>query len=291
VTLKRIPHPVEINPDHDGARKCPKRGSRLLRSASQESRSKSGTEEILLPARVVSNICVLGSSRCTKEACTRIQKRKNTSGDKTISIHLSPVSWLKSTYEGHNEANPRRTIQWRRGGADKSGRPLERAERDSSRDGPDIGISLVYWAALLRRAGRTLCTGFAFAREGRSSVDLPDTRAGMLPPELCWSIQSFSRERLKRHRFPSLNAGTNPSDAYLYNVSALMPEVVRRLADVQHLALLCSSRLCLHRSAIPPEELPPGRVGHFHCRCLQERIVRVAFPLKEPLCTEFGYIQ
>ena len=73
-----------------------------------------------------------------------------------------------------------------------------------------------YWAALFRRAGRTLCTGFAL---GFSS----SRAAGMFPPELCWSIQSFSRERLKRHRFPSLNAGTNPSDAYLYSVSALIP--------------------------------------------------------------------
>ena len=47
--------------------------------------------------------------------------------------------------------------------------------------------------------------------------------AGVAAVKLWRSIHSSSKERLKRHRFPSLNAGIKFSDAYLYRLSALIP--------------------------------------------------------------------
>src|SRR6185437_2034429 len=43
------------------------------------------------------------------------------------------------------------------------------------------------------------------------------------PLELCSSIQSSSKDRLKRQRLPSLNAGIRLSEAYLYRLSELIP--------------------------------------------------------------------
>src|SRR5580658_4570971 len=66
-----------------------------------------------------------------------------------------------------------------------------------------IPYSLLPYSLLLHTAGRTgfFCCGSNSA----SAACLSD----------CRSIHSSSRERLKRHRLPSLNAGTKPSDAYL----------------------------------------------------------------------------
>src|ERR1700738_3020738 len=46
------------------------------------------------------------------------------------------------------------------------------------------------------------------------------------------SIHASRSDFLNRHRFPSLNAGMNPSDAYRYNVSPLTPRYSDRKSVV-----------------------------------------------------------
>jgi len=54
------------------------------------------------------------------------------------------------------------------------------------------------------------------------------------------SIQASSSDFLNRHRFPSLNAGMNPSDAYRYNVSPLMP----RYSDACRISITSRTAVC-----------------------------------------------
>src|SRR6516225_3598495 len=58
------------------------------------------------------------------------------------------------------------------------------------------------------------------------------------------SIQASSSDFLNRHRFPSLNAGMNPSDAYRYSVSPLIP----RYSDACRISI--TSRGADHACAI-----------------------------------------
>src|SRR5580704_16986183 len=67
-------------------------------------------------------------------------------------------------------------------------------------------------------AARVPRTGFFWLERtafgaGSGSAETPD----------CRSIHSSSRDFLKRQRLPSLKAGMNASEAYLYSVSGLMP--------------------------------------------------------------------
>src|SRR6267378_7090934 len=63
--------------------------------------------------------------------------------------------------------------------------------------------------------------------------------AGAFTPDFS-SIHASSSDFLNRHRFPSLNAGTNPSDAYRYNVSPLMP----RYSEACRISITSRTAVC-----------------------------------------------
>jgi len=79
----------------------------------------------------------------------------------------------------------------------------------------------------------------------------------------CSSIHASSSVFLNRHRLPSLNAGTTPSDAYRYNESPLMP----RYSDACRISITsrtiaCTATAITSLRTATPDECRSRRTRH-----------------------------